>query len=273
MAGGVALNSVANGRILRETPFEEIYIQPAAGDGGGAVGAALYGYHTVLGKPRGFVLGHAYLGRSTRARRDRGRSCDRTGFATSASTTRTSCSTASSDGLVEGKVVGWFQGRFEWGPRALGQPQHPGRSAARGDEGDRQHEDQVPRAVPPVRAVGARGGRGGVLRLPSGDGTTRRASCCTSWTCVREEGDLSPRSRTWTARALQTVSRNANPRYHRLIERFGEATGVPVDHEHVLQPEGRADREHARGGIQHVPRSGMDALVLDDYFIEKRELQ
>src|SRR3989475_6964491 len=62
LAGGVALNSVANGRILRETPFEELYVQPAAGDGGGAMGAALYAYHAVLGQPRKYVLEHAYLG-------------------------------------------------------------------------------------------------------------------------------------------------------------------------------------------------------------------
>src|SRR5713226_2503067 len=62
MAGGVALNSVANGKILKETPFEELYIQPSAGDGGGAIGAALYGYHMVLGKPRQFVMEHAYWG-------------------------------------------------------------------------------------------------------------------------------------------------------------------------------------------------------------------
>jgi carbamoyltransferase len=65
MAGGVALNSVANGKILKRTPFEEIYIQPAAGDGGGAIGAALYVYHMVLGKPRKFVMKHANWGRST----------------------------------------------------------------------------------------------------------------------------------------------------------------------------------------------------------------
>src|SRR5207249_910372 len=62
MAGGVALNSVANGRILRETGFEELYIHPAAGDGGGAVGAALYGYHMVMDKPRHFVMRHAAWG-------------------------------------------------------------------------------------------------------------------------------------------------------------------------------------------------------------------
>jgi len=62
MAGGVALNSVANGRILRETPFEDLFIQPAAGDSGGALGAALYTYHVLLGKPRRFVLEHNYWG-------------------------------------------------------------------------------------------------------------------------------------------------------------------------------------------------------------------
>jgi carbamoyltransferase len=62
MAGGVALNSVANGRILRETPFEELYVQPSAGDGGGAIGAALYVHHIVLGQPRSFVMEHAYWG-------------------------------------------------------------------------------------------------------------------------------------------------------------------------------------------------------------------
>ena len=62
MAGGVALNSVANGRIMRETPFENVYIQPAAGDSGGALGAALYVYHVLLGQPRAFVMEHAYWG-------------------------------------------------------------------------------------------------------------------------------------------------------------------------------------------------------------------
>src|SRR5919201_1435422 len=62
LAGGCGLNSVANGRILRETPFDALYIQPAAGDGGAAVGAALYGYHALLGKPRAFVMEHAAWG-------------------------------------------------------------------------------------------------------------------------------------------------------------------------------------------------------------------
>src|SRR5262249_34243173 len=116
MAGGVALNSVANGRILRETAFEELYVQPAAGDGGGAVGAALYGYHTVLGKPREFVMQHAYWGeehtagkvdaflRSQNIRHRRFENDDE-------------LLSLVVDHLQSGKVIGWFQGRFEWGPR------------------------------------------------------------------------------------------------------------------------------------------------------------
>ena len=93
LAGGVALNSVANGRILRETPFEELYIQPAAGDGGGALGAALYAYHCVLGQPRNsFVMEHAYWGRSTPTAKS-ATSCSAAASATRTSTTRTSCST------------------------------------------------------------------------------------------------------------------------------------------------------------------------------------
>src|SRR5262249_52330099 len=64
IAGGVGLNSVANSRIMRETPFEQVFVQPAAGDGGGALGAALWAYNTLLGKPRDFRMDHAYWGRS-----------------------------------------------------------------------------------------------------------------------------------------------------------------------------------------------------------------
>ncbi len=69
MAGGVALNSVANGRLLKETPFEELYIQPAAGDSGAALGAALYAHHVLLGQPRRFVMEHAYWGKISTATR------------------------------------------------------------------------------------------------------------------------------------------------------------------------------------------------------------
>src|SRR5207253_4367035 len=119
LAGGVALNSVANGRSLRETPFEEIYVQPAAGDGGGAVGAALYVHHQLLGHPRGFVMDHAYWGQafSTGEAVDWLRSRD---IPHQVADGEQALIDAVVESLMRGEVVGWHQGRFEWGPRALG---------------------------------------------------------------------------------------------------------------------------------------------------------
>jgi carbamoyltransferase len=119
MAGGVALNSVANRKILSDTPFDDIYIQPAAGDGGGAVGAALYGYHALLGQPRKFVMEHAYWGEEHSAQ-------DTEQFLTENNIPYEKLEDDRKliervvDVLTQGKVIGWHQGRFEWGPRALG---------------------------------------------------------------------------------------------------------------------------------------------------------
>ena len=127
MAGGCALNSVANGKLFARTPFSHTWIQPAAGDEGLAIGAALHTYHSVLKQPRNFVMKNSYLGpefsdshiesslksAGLKYRRyDRGPLLD-----------------AVADRIAQGDVVGWFQGRMEWGPRALGNRSivaHPG---------------------------------------------------------------------------------------------------------------------------------------------------
>jgi carbamoyltransferase len=119
MAGGVALNSVANFKTLRDGPFDEIYIHPAPGDDGGSVGAAYWAYNHLLDQPRGPALDHAYLGSEYSdaeieeflAKYDipaRKFDDDEEFFEYAA------------QALVDGKVCGWFRGRFEWGPRALG---------------------------------------------------------------------------------------------------------------------------------------------------------
>ena len=114
MAGGVALNSVANGRILRETSFDEVYIQPSAGDGGGAVGAALYAHHAVLGNPRRFVMEHAFWGEEHGPD-----AIERFLRRESIAYTRFDDEHRLIERVVErlqrGKVVGWSHGRFEWG--------------------------------------------------------------------------------------------------------------------------------------------------------------
>ncbi len=118
LAGGVAFNSVANGKITKNTPFKHIYVQPAAGDAGTSLGAAAFVSHTLYGVPRSFVMDHAFFGTSTEEQeiekviRDKELLCERL-------SERMLIETVAHD-LASGKVVGWFQGRMEFGPRALG---------------------------------------------------------------------------------------------------------------------------------------------------------
>ena len=126
LAGGCAMNSVANGKIRERTPFEEVYIQPASGDNGTALGAAYWVLNQVLGRPRGFVMSHGYWGPSfERPEIDaalRARSADLAAQRCETShfdNERTLCD-FTADRIAQGQVIGWFQGRMEWGARALG---------------------------------------------------------------------------------------------------------------------------------------------------------
>ena len=120
LAGGVALNTTANYRLLQETPFDEIYIQPAAGDDGGALGAALWAYHIVLGKQRQWVMPHAYWGQGYSEAETRD-FLDNHGIKYESFDFREELLLdIVTEAIIQQKVVGFFQGRFEWGPRALG---------------------------------------------------------------------------------------------------------------------------------------------------------
>src|SRR5579863_5838777 len=119
IAGGVGLNSVANSRILRETDFEELFVQPSAGDGGGALGAALWADNMLLGNPRRFRMDHAYWGKGYS-------DAEVQQFLTENDIpfqhvgNEDKLLDLAVERLQQGNVIGWFQGRFEWGPRALG---------------------------------------------------------------------------------------------------------------------------------------------------------
>jgi carbamoyltransferase len=123
LAGGVALNCVGNGRILREGPFENIWIQPAAGDAGGALGAALFTWHQLLDRPRittgqdfqrGSFLGPEFTDEQTRS------ALDAQGAIYEVCATDDELCHRVADLIANGKVLGWVQGRMEFGPRALG---------------------------------------------------------------------------------------------------------------------------------------------------------
>ena len=120
IAGGVALNCVANGRIVREAGFDNVWIQPAAGDDGIAIGCAYYGLLALQNKPRNHVLTNAYFGRPYKDEEIMDAAHKR--LVRLVSQTKPSANVCADTAklLAEGKVIGWFQGRSEYGPRALG---------------------------------------------------------------------------------------------------------------------------------------------------------
>jgi len=269
MAGGVALNSVANSRILRESGFEQLYIQPAAGDGGGALGAALWAYNTLLGKPRTFRMNHAYWGQSYSA-------AEISDFLTQNNIPhrRIECEDQLLDHvarrLAEGKVIGWFHGRFEWGPRALG-----ARSII-ADPGNPEMKDIVNTKIkfrepyrpfaPSVLAECAEK----YFDLPHAT-EHYPARYMLYVVPVRENHHATLPAITHvdgTGR-LQTVFRDQSPRYYKLIERFGQATGVPVILNTSFNLRGEPIVTTPANAFNTYMKSEMDGLVLENFVLEK----
>lgn len=268
IAGGVGLNSVANGRILRESPFEDLFIQPSAGDGGGALGAALHAYHGLMGKPRTFVLEHAYWGKEYSENEIRE-------FLNTIDISYEYFSDDEKliervvDSLVDGKVVGWFQGRFEWGPRALGnrsiladprkeemkdlvnikikfrEPFRPFAPVVLEENlGDYFFGDHVARQFP---------SRFMLLVLPLKEAKAETISA------VNHMG---------TGR-LQTIREEWNPRYYRIVKKFGEATGVPVLLNTSFNLRGEPIVTSPANAFDTFSKSDIDILVLENFMIKK----
>jgi carbamoyltransferase len=268
LAGGVALNSVANGRVLRESPFTELYIQPAAGDSGAALGAALQVYHGVLGHPRQFVMSHAYWGE--RHGPDAvAAALETAGLAGERFNDEDRLLDRVTDLLAGGKVVGWVQGRFEWGPRALGNRSilADPRRASMKDVVNVKIKFREPyrpfapsvlheRAAEYFPVETARQLAAGFMLLvaPILDGAPGRIPAVT-------HVDGSAR--------LQTVTRDANPRYHALIERFAAASGVPVLLNTSFNLRGEPIVNTPGEAISTFLRSEMDALVLGETLVLK----
>jgi carbamoyltransferase len=267
LAGGVAFNCVANGKIFETTPFEEVYVQPAAGDAGLAVGAAFYVWHQVLGKPRSFVMDHAYWGPGY-SREEIHRAIDsngltRSGYSVAEPPEEELCRRAAAI-IADGKILGWFQGRAEWGPRALGNRSivaDPRRPEMKDILNQRIKHREIFRPFAPS-----------ILAEATGEWFTRShpSPFMTLAYPVRpEKRDKipAPTHVDGTGR-LQTVKRDANPRYWKLIRAFSDTTCVPVvlntsfnDNEPIVcRPEEALDC---------FLRTQMDALALGDFLIKK----
>jgi carbamoyltransferase len=270
IAGGVALNSVANTRILRESGFEELYIQPAAGDSGGALGAALWAYHSALGKPRAFRMEHAYWGQECGA-------AEISSFLERESIPHHEVRNSDelldrvTEYLTRGKVVGWYQGRFEWGPRALGNrsiladPRNP----AMKDIVNAKIKFREPYRpfAPSVTAEAV------TKYFELGEAAQQYPARFMLYvTPVKAEHHATLPAVTHvdgTAR-VQAVFREHNPLYYGLIERFGQATGVPVVLNTSFNLRGEPIVTTPENAYSTFSRSEMDCLVLGNFVIEKQ---
>ncbi|MCZ6527636.1 MAG: carbamoyltransferase [Candidatus Dadabacteria bacterium] len=269
MAGGVALNSVANRKILSETPFEEIYIQPAAGDGGASTGAALYCYHGILGKPRNFVMEHAYWGQE-HSPADTREFLKENNISYELVEDDQKLIERVVDSIQNGKVIGWHQGRFEWGPRALGN------RSILADPRSTEMKDIVNVKIKfrePFRPFAP-----SILEEKAGeyfdiDEPERHypARFMLYVTDVREDKrDILPAiTHVDGTGRLQTVRKDLNPKYHKLIETFGDATGVPVLLNTSFNLKGEPVVNTPAEAFSSFSASGMDLLVLGNYLVTK----
>ena len=285
LAGGCAMNSVANGKVYRTTPFKRLYVQPAAGDAGGAIGAAFVAWHEMKGKAlpsprpsprsrgegeRRFVMDHAYWGPQYSSQEvgylliSKEAEIKAQGCVVEQIEDEAALCARTAGAIADGKVVGWFQGRMEWGPRALGnrsivcdprradmkdilnlkikrresfRPFAPSilrEAVAQWFEVD----DDVPfmMQVYPIREVK----RALVPAVTHVDGSGR----------------------------LQTVTRDTNPRYYALIEAFRVLTGVPM----VLNTSFNENEPvvcKPQEALDCFLRTKMDVLVMGDWVVER----
>jgi carbamoyltransferase len=272
MAGGVAFNSVANGRILRETEFDELFIQPAAGDAGGAVGAALYAYHAMLGKPRVFAMDHAYWGREYSAGEIRAE-LDERGLAYEHFENDDRLCDVIAGELAGGRVIGWYQGRFEWGPRALGNRSiiaDPRRDEMKDIVNTKiKFREPFRPFAPSVLKENAH-----VFFDLRGERDVWPADAAKFMLVVLPVADdkrtvVPAVTHAGGTGRLQTVESHTNPRYHKLIDRFGQATGVPLILNTSFNLRGEPIVTTPANALNTFFASGLDTLVLGDFVVRK----
>jgi carbamoyltransferase len=270
IAGGVGLNSVANSRILRETQFEELFVQPAAGDGGGALGAALWVYHSLLGQPRTWQLEHAYWGKAYK-QEEIASFLIESGIPHRRFDSDDELLGYVVNQLTNGSVIGWYQGRFEWGPRALGN------RSILADPRRPEMKDIVNAKIKfrePYRPFAP-----SVLAKSAECFFDLQNACCHHparymlyVVPVRESKKPLVSAITHvdgTAR-LQTVFENLNPRYYKLIETFAASTGIPLLLNTSFNLKGEPIVTTPADAYQTFSKSGMDCLVLENYLVEKK---
>ncbi len=262
LAGGVTLNSVANNKILERTPFENVFIQPAAHDAGITLGLALFAHHQKHGNPRvrrpNVFLGKAYsndeIGETLQ------RYAQRITFEK-----HDDVYPVAANLLVNEEVLAWFQGRLEFGPRALGHRSilgHPGSIAVRDRVNDIKRRQRWRPLAPAILDTELDtyfdmiNHNAYMLLVASVKDVTREVAPA----IVHVDGTARP----------QSVNKDDNPVFHRIISLFNEQTGVPILINTSLNSKGEPLIEHPEQAVLFLLSSGVDALVIGDYVVRKR---
>ena len=269
LGGGVALNSVANARILAESGFERVFVPPAPGDAGCALGAALYADRIYLGNPHRDVPDHPFWGppvdaeELARAASEDGLPVEELG--------ETAMIERVADELAAGRIVGWMDGASEFGPRALGHRSilaapHSSEMRDRLNRDVKYREDFRPFApVAPVEAADR------YFDLPPGG--ARLARFMSGVFPVRPEwrARLAAITHVDGSARLQTLERDMAPRLHALLEAYGRRTGIPVLLNTSFNVAGEPIVNRALEGYSTFRRCGIDALVAGPTLVTKRK--
>lgn len=269
MAGGVALNGLANYRIAREAGFDGLYIQPAAGDSGGALGAALWAYYDVLGNEREFQMRHSYWGAETNDR-EISDYLNTAGISFWEAPNEDQIIEHVVESLSQGKVVGWYQGRAEWGPRALGN------RSILADPRRVDMKDIVNQKVkfrepfrpfaPSILAERA----SEFVNLPGPNALSPAQFMLYVLPVKPEKTSVIPAvTHADSTTRMQSVSQDENPLYHRLIQKFGETTGIPVVLNTSFNLRGDPIVNTPEAAYDTFVRCDIDSLVMGPFVCEK----
>jgi carbamoyltransferase len=268
IAGGVGLNCVANGRIVREAGFDNVWVQPAAGDDGIAIGCAYYGYLKLLKRPRSFVMDDAYLGVSYSGDAEREALARRLVRLETRRTTSGDICADTARLLAQGNVFGWFQGRSEFGPRALGNRSiiaDPRAAEMKDKLNKRVKHRQAFRPFAPV-VVAER-----AAEVFEGDEESPFMLLAKEVRPAWKDKIPAVVHVDGSAR-VQTVRERQNPRLYRLLKEFEAITGVPVLINTSFNVKGEPIVETPRDALDCFLTTGIDYLSLHDTLISKTVL-
>jgi carbamoyltransferase len=264
----VALNALANRRILEDTEIEQLFIPPAPGDSGAALGAALYVEHVVLGRRERVPLEHAYWGSRYSAADVETALRGVAGIEYHQAADEPGLLAATVDALAAGEVVGWFQGRFEFGPRALGN------RSILADPRQPEMKERINEKIKfrePFRPFAPAAAEQLAEALVPAEQAHQHPARFMLLICDLDPelaGRLGAVNHFGTAR-LQTVREDWNPRFFRLIERWGDRAGLPVLLNTSFNLRGEPIVASPQDALRTFERSGLDVLVLENFVVRK----